>query len=94
MTAAKNKPGSPPPLEEVVEENRQMVEDIRDAADELAVAHAVLATETVKANPSEDTKEAVKRTKEVKSKLKATAEKLEETTEVLEQHVTNSIQKQ
>ena len=88
MTTGKSKPTTPqPPLEDVVEENKQVVEEIHDAAQELAVVHAVLATETMKAKPSDDTKEAVKRTKEVKTKLKATASKLAEATEVLEKHV-------
>jgi hypothetical protein len=93
MTQGKDKQQPPPPLDKVVEENKQVVEDIRHAADELAVAHAVLATELGKANPSEDTREAVQRTKDVKSTLKETAEKLEETTDVLEQHVSKSLQK-
>ncbi len=93
MNTGKTKPSSPPPLEDVVEENKEVVEEIRHAADELAVAHAVLATETVKANPSKDTKVAVERTKQVKEKLKETASKLEDTTEALEEHVSKSVQK-
>jgi hypothetical protein len=88
MSPTQSKSTSPPPLENVVEDNRQVMDEIREAAEELTVVHAVLATETAKVNPSEDTKQAVKRTNEVRSMLKASASKLAEATDALEQHVT------
>ena len=80
----------PPPLEDVVEENKEVAQEIRSAADELAVVHAVLATETVKPSPSEAAQQAIERTNEVRSKLEATASRLEDATEALEGHVANS----
>ncbi len=93
MTTSDSPLNDPAPLQEVVEENKQVAEDIKKAVDDLTVVHAVLTVENEKSRPSQDTKKAVKRTKVIRSKLANAATKLEDATEILERHVAASAQK-
>lgn len=92
MTPIDSKRTSPSPLQEVVEENKQVVEDIREAVDDLTAVHAVLTVEAEKTRLTPEAEKAVKRTKVVRTNLADTAVKLEDATEVLRQHASNSTQ--
>eukprot|EP01031_Cornospumella_fuschlensis_P013247 gene13247-16199_t len=82
---SKNRKTSSPKVAEAVSQSKEVAEEIKDAAHDLAVAHAVL-QKNIPGTPQEpDVKGAVKRTAEVQQSLDKTAEKLQAVTEKLEE---------
>lgn len=69
---------------EALTTTQQVAEEIKGAADELGVVHAVLDTQVSKQSAPEDMEEAVARTQELEKRLKDSAEKLDSANEVLE----------
>lgn len=72
-----------PLIAEVVTENAEVVEQLKAAANELEVVHAVLSTKVPMAAPSADVSVAIERTDLIGQQLAETAEVLDKTTEKL-----------
>ncbi|MEJ8816150.1 hypothetical protein WKW77_34225 [Variovorax ureilyticus] len=73
-----------PPVKKALEKNKQVAEEVKEAADELGVVHAVLDTKVPEDARHEDVGEAIARTKEVAKRLDKSAEVLDEVNEALE----------
>ena len=76
-----------PPLSEALNRNEEVAEEVKKAADQLAVAHAVLETKSAKDASDGELAEAVAETREVGKQLDQSAEKLEEVNEALRREV-------
>jgi hypothetical protein len=76
-----------PPLSEALNKNEEVAEEVKKAADQLAVAHAVLETRIAKDARDGEVAEAVAETREVGRQLDESAEKLEEVNEALRREV-------
>ena len=83
--------GSPPgadpasPIADALDQNKQATEEVKKAADDLAVVHAVLDTKLTKKNASDDEVErAVAETGKVEKRLTKSAEKRDEVNDKLE----------
>ncbi len=85
MTAAKVHPASKPApaLSEALAKNEQATEEVKRAADDLAVVHAVLDTKLAHVATDEETQLAIDRTVEIEERLADAAEKLDEVNETL-----------
>ncbi len=79
-----------PKVAEAVNKSKEVAQEIKDAAHNLAVAHAVLEKNIPETPRAEDVGGAVKRTAEVQKKLDKTAKKLETVTEKLEDELKDS----
>ena len=84
-------------VDEALTKTKQVAEDIKDAADELAVVHAVLetgppekATESSTARDAyrAEVQEAVDRTRDLEKQLQESAQTLDSANEILERHQT------
>lgn len=76
--------GAPsPPLEELLDKNKEATAEVKRAADDLAVVHAVLDTKIAEAAPDGDVKRAIAETDKVEKRLTESAEKLDEVNEAL-----------
>jgi len=71
------------PLSEALEKNEEATAEVKKAADQLAVVHAVLDTKIARGAPESDVKRAVAETKKVEQQLDQSAEKLEDVNETL-----------
>ncbi|MES2401158.1 MAG: hypothetical protein V4573_14305 [Pseudomonadota bacterium] len=80
----KNRKPAPQKVAAAVSQSKEVVEEIRDAAHDLAVAHAVLQKTIPDSPKAPDVQGAVKRTAEVQQSLDKSAEKLETVTAKLE----------
>jgi hypothetical protein len=78
-------PGSP--IAEALDENKQATEEVKRAADDLAVVHAVLDTKLTKGVSDGDVKRAVAETNAVEKRLAESAEKLDRVNDTLEREV-------
>ena len=82
--------GSPPdagpvsPIADALDQNKQATEEVKKAADDLAVVHAVLDTKVTKGASDGDVKRAVAETDHVEKRLTKSAEKLDKVNEKLE----------
>lgn len=72
------------PLDDALTKSKEVSEEIKEAAEELGVVHAVLDTQLPENPTHEDVEEAVTRAQELEKRLNASAEKLETATEMLE----------
>ena len=72
-------------ISDVLTQNVEVAQQIKTAASELGVVHAVLSTEVTPAGAEGDLEAAVKRTSEIEQQLIETAEALEESNERLSQ---------
>ena len=75
------------PIAEALDKNKKATEDVKKAADELAVLHAVLDTKLGKGASDEEVARAVAETNDVEKRLTKSAEKLDEVNDVLEGEV-------
>ena len=75
------------PLADALEKNQQATEEVQRAADDLAVAHAVLDTKAAKGSVDEEAKRAVAETARVEKRLTKSAEKLEQVNETLQKEI-------
>ena len=80
-------PGRASPLAEALEKNQQATEEVQQAADDLAVAHAVLDTKAAKGAVDDESKRAVAETARVEKRLTKSVEKLEHVNETLQQEL-------
>jgi len=76
--------GKSTPLDAALEKNKEATEEIKEAADELIVVHAVLDKTVSKGGNSSDAKEAVAHTQQIERRLSDTAEKLDGVNETLQ----------
>lgn len=72
-------------ISDVLNQNVEVAQQIKTAANELGVVHAVLSTEVTPSGAEGDLEAAVKRTSEIEQQLIETAEALEESNERLSQ---------
>jgi len=72
------------PIAEALDKSRQTTEDVKKAADDLAVVHAVLDTKLAKGESDGDVARAVAETDKVEKRLTRSAEKLDQVNETLE----------
>ncbi len=75
------------PLAEALDQNKLATEEVKQAADDLAIVHAVLDTKVARGAPDQDVKRAVAQTSEVEQRLDESVKKLERVNEVLEREV-------
>ena len=75
------------PLADALETNQQATEEVQRAADDLAVAHAVLDTKAAKGSVDDEAKRAVAETARVEKRLTKSAEKLEQVNEALQKEI-------
>ena len=78
------------PIAEALDENRKATEEVKQAADELAVVHAVLETKLAKGASDADVEKAVAETGNVEKRLTSSAERLDRVNETLERQVGSS----
>jgi len=71
------------PIAEALDKNKQATEDVKKAADDLAVVHAVLDTKIARGASDGDVARAVAETNRVEKRLTKSAEKLDEVNETL-----------
>ena len=75
------------PLSDALDKNQDATAEVKKAADELAVVHAVLDTKVADGATDAEVALAVARTKDVEKKLDASAEVLEEVNHTLKREV-------
>ena len=78
------------PLSEALEKNEEATAEVKKAADQLAVVHAVLDTKISRGAPESEVKRAVTETKKVEKQLDESAEKLDDVNETLKREVDRS----
>lgn len=76
--------GASSPLAEALDKSKQATEDVKKAADDLAVVHAVLDTKLTTGASDGDVARAVAETGKVEKRLTRSAEKLDQVNETLE----------
>lgn len=75
------------PVAEALDQNKQATEEVKKAADDLAVVHAVLDTKLAKGASDDDVERAVAETDKVEKRLTKSAKKLDQVNEKLERAV-------
>ncbi len=75
------------PVAEALDKSKQATEDVKKAADDLAVVHAVLDTKLAKGAADGDVARAVAETDAVEKRLTRSAEKLDEVNDTLARQV-------
>ena len=78
---------APSPLAEALDRNQQATAEVKRAADDLAVVHAVLDTKIAHAESDVDVKRAVAETDKLEKRLERSAEKLDQVNETLAREV-------
>lgn len=78
---------SEPKIAEVLQQNVEVAEQIKVAANELEVVHAVLSTQLPAASAAGDLEAAVERTGEIERQLTETAEALDKSNQALREMV-------
>ena len=76
-----------PPLSDALAKNEAATAEVKKAAEQLAVIHAVLDTQGVKPTNHEDVAQAIAETQEVEKRLDHTAEKLDGVNDTLRHEV-------
>ncbi len=71
------------PIADALDQNKQATEEVKKAADDLAVVHAVLDTKLTKGASDNDVERAVAETNQVEKRLTKSAEKLDKVNEKL-----------
>jgi hypothetical protein len=79
--------GAPSPIADALDKNKQATEDVKKAADDLAVVHAVLDTKLAKGASDGDVERAVAETDKVEKRLSKSAEKLDQVNETLAREI-------
>ena len=75
------------PLSEALEKNEEATAEVKKAADQLAVVHAVLDTKIARGAPDGEVQQAVAETKKVEKRLDESADKLDDVNETLKREV-------
>ncbi len=75
------------PLAEALGQNQEAAAEVKRAADELAVVHAVLDTKIAQGANDSDVKLAVDKTNKVEKRLGQSAEKLDQVNQTLEREI-------
>ncbi len=75
------------PLTDALDKSKVATEEVKNAADDLAVVHAVLDTKLSDGASDEDVQRAVAETAQVEKRLTKSAEKLDQVNETLERVV-------
>jgi hypothetical protein len=83
-SGSSGRPGGSAPLHEALDKNRQVAEEVKEAADELAVVHAVLDSHLPGDAGAEDVARAVAHTGEIEKRLTESGKILDEVNETLE----------
>ena len=78
------------PLADALDKNKAATQEVKRAADDLAVVHAVLDTKIARGASDEDVQRAVEETNRLEKHLGDSAEKLDEVNETLEREVRRS----
>ena len=79
---------APQPLAEALEKNQEAAQAVQEAADDLAVVHAVLESSKASADVlPEDAKKAIDETAEVEQRLTQAVEKLDEVNQTLQRQM-------
>lgn len=78
------------PLAEALDKNKEATAEVKRAADDLAVVHAVLDTKIAQGASDGDVKRAVAVTSNVEKRLGHSAEKLDQVNEALQREVKRS----
>jgi hypothetical protein len=81
--SAAAQPQSESPLADALEKNQETAEEVKKAAEDLSVAHAVLDTKATDRVVDDDTKRAVAETGKIEKRLSGSAEKLDQVNEAL-----------
>lgn len=81
------KEASTSPLDKALDKNKEATEEVKRAADDLAVVHAVLDTKIAQGASDGDVKRAVEETDELEKRLGDSAEKLDQVNEALQREV-------
>ncbi|MDM0114855.1 hypothetical protein QTI66_22085 [Variovorax sp. J22R133] len=78
-------PADPAPaIADALEKNKQVAEEIKDAADDLLVVHTVLESELPEGTRQAEIDQAVEQTGEIEKRLAKSAEVLDQVNEALE----------
>lgn len=72
------------PIADALDQNKQATEEVKRAADDLAVVHAVLDTKLNKGASDDDVERAVAETNQVEKRLTKSADKLDKVNQKLE----------
>lgn len=85
-------PGAPAgsPIATALDNNKKATEEVKKAADDLAVVHAVLDTRLAEGAADSDVAKAVAETNEVEKRLSRSADTLDQVNETLEREVQRS----
>jgi len=75
------------PVQHALDQSKDVKQAVEQAADELAVVHAVLDKEVAEAERSEEVDRAIAQTDRIEKKLSASAERLERVVETLDAEV-------
>ena len=75
------------PLADALDKSKEATEDVKKAADDLAVVHAVLDTKLPRGVADDDAERAVVETERLEKRLTQSAEKLDQVNETLEREV-------
>ena len=75
------------PLDQALNKNKEATAEVKRAADELAVVHAVLDTKIAQGASDGDVKRAVVETDKLEKRLGASADKLDQVNETLRREV-------
>jgi hypothetical protein len=81
--------GTDSPLADALEKNQEVAEEVKKAAEDLSVAHAVLDTKAKDRVVDDEMKRAVAETGKIEKRLSGSAEKLDEVNEALEREMKN-----
>ena len=79
--------GNASPLQEALDKNKEATAEVKRAADDLAVVHAVLDTKVAQGASDGDVRRAVEETDKVEKRLGDSADKLDQVNDVLEREV-------
>lgn len=85
--SAHDEKDAPSPLAEALDKNTQATAEVKRAADDLAVVHAVLDTQVAHGASDGDVKRAVAETDKLEKRLERSAEKLDQVNETLAREV-------
>ena len=90
MSTIKPKPGQPSPIADALDQNEEAAEEVRNAADELAIVHGVLDTKLRKDRHDAEVRKAIADAEKVAKQLDETAEKLDEAQKTLQRELGHS----
>ena len=90
MSTIKPEPGRPSPIADALDQNEEAAEEVRNAADELAIVHGVLDTKLSQNQHDAEVRKAIADAEKVAKQLDETAEKLDEAQKTLQRELGHS----